>query len=134
MTEFNGDLDHMDWKHGPAAKKMMTLACEVFRSRGALADAAYHLSGWLEQAGFTNIRTEMRRLRMDGDEGRPMRENLVGVYTGMKTPSLRAGGLGFVKSEEEYDSLVQAMRDELVVTENSAHQLYTIYAQKPLES
>ncbi|KAF7977961.1 hypothetical protein HWV62_2057 [Athelia sp. TMB] len=131
LIELNGDLNRMEFKHGPAAKKMMTLVREIFRSGNSLADAVYHLPGWLEQAGFINIRTEMRISSMAGVEGKPMRENCYEVYMAMKTPALKAGGLGFVKSEEEYDNLVQAMREELEVTENAGLQSFMICAQKP---
>lgn len=132
LFELNGDIDRMDWVHGPHARRMMTLAREIFRSGGSLPDAVYHLPEWLEESGFINIHMELSRVPMDGDEGKPMRENTYEVYMAMKTPALKAGGLGFVTSEEEYDDLVQAMREELVHTNNSAIQTYMIYAQKPM--
>ncbi|KAF7979859.1 hypothetical protein HWV62_40619 [Athelia sp. TMB] len=131
LIEFNCDLDRMDYKLGPAARKMMALVREIFRTGNSLADAVYHLPGWLEQAGFVNLRTEMRILSMTGVEGKPMRENIYEAYMAMKTPALNAGGLGFVKSEEEYNSLAQAMREELEVTENAGMQCFMICAQKP---
>ncbi|KAF7980706.1 hypothetical protein HWV62_37167 [Athelia sp. TMB] len=132
LIELNGDLDRMDFKHGPAARAMMTLSREIFRSGNSLADAVFHLPGWLEKAGFINIRTEMRLSPMNGVEGKPMRENCYEAYMAMKTPALKAGGFGLVKSEEEYDSLAQAMREELEFTENAALQIFMICAQKPL--
>lgn len=131
LLETNCDLDRLDFKYGPAVSKMWTLVRETFRVGNCLADAPHHLSGWLEQAGFINIRTEMRRLRMDGVEGKPMRENVYEVWAAVKTPALKAGGFGLVKSEAEYDELVQAMREELEVTENARVQTFMICAQKP---
>ncbi|KZP33428.1 S-adenosyl-L-methionine-dependent methyltransferase [Athelia psychrophila] len=128
------DLDRLDFEVGPAAKKMLTLVGKIVRSGGALLDAALHLPGWLEQAGFTDVRTEMSRVPLSGDEGRPMRDNVYNAYLAMKTPALKAGGFGLVKSEEEYDEAVHAMREELVGTDNAAIQTYVIYAQKPVNA
>ncbi|KZP13759.1 S-adenosyl-L-methionine-dependent methyltransferase [Athelia psychrophila] len=132
LSELNSDLDHVDFECGPAVKKMMTLVREIFRSVDALADAVYHLAGWLKQAGFTNIRTEMRRMPMNGNGGRPIRENICRVYMAMKTPAMKAGGFGFVRSETEYEDLVQAYGEEVAVTDNAAVLSYMISAQKPI--
>lgn len=121
----------MDFACGPAVIKMMTLIREAFRNAGALADVVYHIPEWLEKIGFTNIHVEMRRVSMRGEEGRVMRENNYYAYMGMKTPVLNAGGFGLVKSEAEYDILLEGYKDELVVTNDAAQLIYTIYAQKP---
>ncbi|KZP32664.1 S-adenosyl-L-methionine-dependent methyltransferase [Athelia psychrophila] len=134
LCELNCDVDYLDFEYGPAVKKTMILVREIFRSANVLADAVYHLAGWLEQAGFTNIHTEMRRIPLNGDEGRPMRENSCSVYVAMKTPAMKAGGFGLVQSEAEYDDLVQAYGEEVAVTDNAALLNYTISAQKPSSS
>lgn len=68
LFEVNSDLNHLDFAYIPAMKKMMTLVREIFRITDALPDPVYHLAKWLEQAGFTNIHTEMRRMPWNGDE------------------------------------------------------------------
>ncbi|KZP15341.1 S-adenosyl-L-methionine-dependent methyltransferase [Athelia psychrophila] len=131
LLELNCDLDHLDFEYGPAVKKTMTLVREIFRSADVLAGAAFHLAGWLEQAGFTNIHTEMRRLPTSGDGGKHVRERVCAGYMAMKASALKAGGFGLVQNEAEYDSLLQAYGEELRVTDGAAQQAYVIIAQKP---
>lgn len=49
----------------------------------------------------------------------------------MKTPAMKVGGFGIVQSEAEYDELVLAYREELVVTDSAAVLCYMFSAQKP---
>lgn len=131
LFELNSDIDYMDWEPGPSTKKMFLLQREIFRNSGVLIDAVYHLPGWLERAGFINIHSELRIMPMGGANGKAMRENKCAALAAMKTPALKAGGLGFVESNEGYDKLVEATRDELVDTEDASAQAYMVYAQKP---
>lgn len=117
---------------GLDAKRMMAIVRETFRSANTMADGVFHLAGWLEKTGFINIQTEMRRVPLNGEMGKPMRENLCRAYIGIKTQALRAGGFGLVETEEEYDSLVQAHKEEMTNNDNAAQQAYMIFAQKPL--
>lgn len=94
LFELNGDVDRIDYTGGPAIIKTMTIIREAFRKAGAVADVVYHIPGWLEKIGFTNIHVERRRASMSGEEGRAMRENKYRVYMGIKTPVLSAGGFG----------------------------------------
>lgn len=132
LSELNGKMDYMDWQPGPCTRKMMLLVREIYRKSGALVDAVFHIPGWLEEAGFINIHTELSGVPMGGQEGKEMRDNKCAAYAAMKTPALKAGGFGFINSEEEYDDMVQAMREELIDTVNASVQTYMIFAQKPL--
>ncbi|KAF7984783.1 hypothetical protein HWV62_11772 [Athelia sp. TMB] len=132
LYEFNGDIDRMGWEPGPSTKKMFLMTRETYRRSGVLIDAVYHLPGWLKGAGFINIHTELKTVPMNGEKGKPMRENKCSALAAMKTPALRAGGFGFVHSEEDFDNLVAEMRNELVVTEDASIHTFMIYAQKPV--
>ncbi|KZP28555.1 S-adenosyl-L-methionine-dependent methyltransferase, partial [Athelia psychrophila] len=131
LFELNCDLGRFGFECGPAVRTAMALLREIFRSGNVLVDGVHHLAGWLEAAGFTNIHTEVRRVPVSGEEGRPMRENLCRTYMAMKTPALKAGGYGLVRSEEEYDSVFRAYGEELAVTDGAVQPSYTIFAQKP---
>lgn len=132
LFELNCDLGHIDFEYGPSFKRMMTILREILHSAHKLPDIVYHLPGWLEQAGFTNVQTEVRRVAMSGEEGRPMREGNCSVYLAMKAQALKLGGFGLIQSEEEYDGAVQAYGDEVTVTDNAAQLYYHIFAQKPM--
>ncbi|KZP03824.1 S-adenosyl-L-methionine-dependent methyltransferase [Athelia psychrophila] len=131
LFEMNCDSTHMDYQQGPATFKMLKIVDAVFRSVGALPDAVYHLRGWLEEAGFVNVDTQMRRLPLcHGAPGQDTFNSYV-VHAALKTPVMKAGGFGLVSSDEEYDQLALATQEELWSTENAAVQNFMIYAQKP---
>lgn len=121
----------MDFQQGPATFKMLKIVDAVFRSVGALPDAVYHLKGWLEEAGFVNVDTQMRRLPMCHREGKDTFHSYV-VHAALKTPVMKSGGFGLVSSDEEYDQLALTTQEELWNTENAAVQNFMIYAQKPV--
>ena len=69
--------------------------------------------------------------RSAGQYGVDGNKDLMGVMYAMKTPVSKAGGLGFVSDEEEYDEVVAKTSKEWY--ENNALQdTFTFTARKPL--
>lgn len=65
-----------------------------------------------------------------GQKGIDARDNFMGVFRGMKTPILKSGGLGFVKSEAELDKLLDDLENEWDGTEGAEISFYIVTAQK----
>ena len=87
-----------------------------------------------EERGFTDITVEERSIPLGswaGVRGCQARDNYLDVFRGMKTPVLRAGGLGFIKSEEEYDDMIAELEKEWDTTEGASIEFFIIYAKKP---
>ncbi|KIJ40420.1 hypothetical protein M422DRAFT_173752 [Sphaerobolus stellatus SS14] len=125
------------WKSGSVTEKHQTLVQNLFESRGLLLDCAVHIPQMLSNAGFIEIKTEVKTIplgRWAGQTGIDGRDNFMGVFRGMKTPVLKMGGLGFVQSEAEFDRLLDEVEVEWDATPGSEIEFFIFTAQKPLSS
>ncbi|EPQ59060.1 S-adenosyl-L-methionine-dependent methyltransferase [Gloeophyllum trabeum ATCC 11539] len=118
----------------PVTMRQRALNKALFSARGLLLDCATHMPDLLWEAGFESV--EVRELHLPvgawaGDEGIETRESFLNVFRGMKTPVLKAGGLGFISSEEEFDSMMDGLAREWDETEGSTINLCVFCAQKP---
>ncbi|KAI5123164.1 hypothetical protein M0805_000867 [Coniferiporia weirii] len=76
----------------------------------------------LREAGFVDIRIEMRAVPLGawaGQFGIDVRNDLVGAFQAIKTAAFRSGPFGSLRSEEDYDELMDAMGKELDRTEGA---------------
>lgn len=100
---------------GPNSDKMIELVKALVHHTGLDFKCTQRIPPLLKDTGFVNIKVEKCTLKLGtwGVElGRGLAENHIKVWKGMKTPILRAGGLGIVKNEEEYGALVSAVKTE----------------------
>ncbi|EED80711.1 predicted protein [Postia placenta Mad-698-R] len=122
------------WKAGPVTHKHHSLVHTLFASKGLLLDCAEYIPALLRNAGFINVYTEERAIPVGewaGEVGIDGRDNFIGVFRGMKTPILNAGGLGYVSTEGELDVLLNDVQKEWDVTEGAEFKFFIFYAQKP---
>ncbi|THH14922.1 hypothetical protein EW146_g5486 [Bondarzewia mesenterica] len=109
----------------------------LLEKRGMLVDVADRLPGMLKEAGFVNVSIEERGMKAGawaGKDGCEVRDNYIGVYRGMKTPILNAGGLGVVDSEKEFDDFLDAVEAEWDEIEGTELEMFIMCAQKPLQT
>ncbi|KIM71389.1 hypothetical protein PILCRDRAFT_82832 [Piloderma croceum F 1598] len=125
------DVAQYKWTAGPATLRLFTVVCALILARGMIPDLPLHLPALLEEAGFINIHVEERGVTVYGQEGADMRENTYRAMMTMKALVMNTGGLGFVKSAEEYENLVNAASKEWSETPEAAFQFFVVYAQKP---
>lgn len=98
-------------------------------------DAIDHLETWLEEAGFVNIKIEKRGLPMGawgGDLGKRGLRSTVNAYRAIGEHVVKAGGLGFVKTGRDYDTIVDDFERLCEETPESYLQFWIFVAQKPL--
>lgn len=118
---------------GPKTLQHESLLSKLFAHRDMLRDCASHLPVMLIEAGFSDVRVETRLIllgKRGGKDGEDARDNFMGVYRGMKTPILKAGGLGFFGSEVEFDNFMDEMEDEW--DEGAPVREFTVFlARKP---
>ncbi|OBZ66959.1 hypothetical protein A0H81_13343 [Grifola frondosa] len=115
-------------------EKHLSLVYTLLGAKGLLRDISVHLPKMLETAGFVDVSVEERKVplgHLGGQDGVDARNNFMGVYRGMKTPILKAGGLGFVSSEAEFDEMMDAMEKEWDDTPGAEFNFFIIYARKP---
>lgn len=121
------------WKAGPTTDKHTSLVWSLFRAKGLILDIAKYIPDMLRAAGFIAVHEEERVIPLGkwaGKEGEEARDNFMGVFRGMKTPILKAGGLGFVKSEGEFDALLDAVEQEWDDTPGAEIRFSIIYGLK----
>ena len=125
------DLDN--FKGGPVVDKCNALLAALCDSKGFLFEIASQLPEMLRDAGFVDVHVDCRNTPLGkwaGKYGEDGRDNVVSIWKGMKTALMTAGGLGFVRSEEEYDKLLEDLKRELDGTPGAQKAWVTIYAQK----
>nr|GAT51065.1 S-adenosyl-L-methionine-dependent methyltransferase [Mycena chlorophos] len=119
----------------PCMEKLTALYRAVGEARGLYLDCAYDMPRMLADAGFVDVQRESRMQQMGrwaGANGTAMKENHVGVLRGIKTPVLKAGGYGIVKSEEEYDALIEGLDREWDEVPGTDKEFIVFWARKPL--
>ncbi|KAJ7730733.1 S-adenosyl-L-methionine-dependent methyltransferase [Mycena metata] len=119
----------------PYMEKLTALVGCVARARDLYVDCTDNMSEMLGQAGFVDIRTEAATQELGkwaGEAGVANRDNLVGVFRGLKTPVLQAGGFGHVSSEAEFDQLLQGLEKEWDEIPGTKKQVFIFWAQKPV--
>jgi len=113
---------------------LQLLIQQLHLHRDLLVPCANHVPQLLEEAGFINLTVERRYFplgRAGGEVGATHAYTLGGVYRGMKTPILRAGGLGIIDSEKAYDELLEAVENEWHNHAGNGTHYFAIVAQKP---
>lgn len=86
-------------------------------------------------AGFVDVRTEEITVKIGkwaGEIGEEARDASIGALRGMKGPVMKAGGMGYVTSAEEFDAKMDAVAEEWDRTEGSHRKLKVFYGMKPL--
>ncbi|TFK55516.1 S-adenosyl-L-methionine-dependent methyltransferase [Heliocybe sulcata] len=122
-------------ENGDLSTKHRQMLEKLFASRNLLIDCSVQLPRLLDDAGFKNIHVEERKLPAGswaGPEGEETRDNFIGVFRGMKTPVLNAGGLGYVQSEQEYDEWMNGLAREWDAIEGTTVDICICYAQKSM--
>ncbi|KAJ7499570.1 hypothetical protein FB451DRAFT_1334898 [Mycena latifolia] len=97
------------------ASKGSAILRSLTNSRNMDMDCTQNIPKLLEDNGFGDIHCEIKMRKVGkwaGDLGVANRINHLGLLQGLKTPILKAGGLGYVASEEEYDRLVDGVERE----------------------
>ncbi|KAF8164766.1 hypothetical protein B0H34DRAFT_686476 [Crassisporium funariophilum] len=121
------------WKAGQATTKHQSLVQSLFSAKGLVLDCATYIPSMLRQAGFMNIHVEERSIPLGkwaGQHGVNGATNFIGVFRAMKTPILKSGGLGMVKTEDEFDCLLNEVEREWDDTPGAEIKFYIFYAQK----
>ncbi|KAH9841865.1 S-adenosyl-L-methionine-dependent methyltransferase [Rhodofomes roseus] len=122
---------------GAVTAKHVSLVQTLFQAKGLLLHCAAHIPDMLREAGFVNVTVETANIPLGkwaGPVGVDARNNFMGVFRGMKTPVLKAGGLGFVTTEGEWDTSLDSLEEEWDATPGAVLQFDIFYAMKPIPS
>lgn len=122
------------WQAGPVTVEHFALLLALFKARGLVIDIYKQIPEMMREAGFVDVYEEERSMAIGswaGQYGMDVRDNFMGVFRAMKTPALKAGGFGFVKTEEDFDALMAAMEQEWDDTPGSYIKFFIICGKKP---
>ncbi|KAF7322506.1 hypothetical protein HMN09_00029100 [Mycena chlorophos] len=110
----------------PKMEKLLSMTRILMKHRNIYLNVANDMPDLLKNAGFVDIQRETRITKIgkgvEGEHTKLLKGNILGVYRGLKTPILKAGGFGVVSSEEEYDTLlsdIEAEWDDMPVSEQA---------------
>lgn len=101
------------------------------KKRGLARDCALRIPGWLEQAGFTDIRADGKNSPMGKKWGKTgvLGSNSLGVaFENMRGAFVREG----LVTEEKYDELMEKVRKEFDDCDSMNFVFQVICARKPL--
>ncbi|KAJ7347582.1 S-adenosyl-L-methionine-dependent methyltransferase [Mycena albidolilacea] len=123
-----------EYPEKPCMMKLVSLYRCLTKSRNLYIDCASHMPAMLAEAGFVDIQAEERPLLMGqwaGADGVANATTNIGVFRGIKTPVLEAGGYGKVTTEAEYDALVEGLEREWEEIPGTKKEFVTFWARKP---
>ncbi|KAF7330973.1 S-adenosyl-L-methionine-dependent methyltransferase [Mycena venus] len=118
----------------PCMEKLVAMYRAMGDARGLYTDCTQGIGKMLAEAGFVEIQSEARMTlvgKWAGEAGVANRINQIGVLRGMKTPILKAGGFGYVGSEEEFDRLLEGVEKEWDEIPGAQKEFVIFWARKP---
>ncbi|KAF8205700.1 hypothetical protein K438DRAFT_1964115 [Mycena galopus ATCC 62051] len=127
--------EHVEYPGRPCLEKLAAMYQRLAESRNFDLDCAFHIPQMLADAGFVDIQSESRMQvlgKWAEEIGVACATNQVGVFRGMKTPVLEAGGFGYVTSEAEYDELLNGLEKEWEDISGTQREFIVTLARKPL--
>ncbi|KIK57593.1 hypothetical protein GYMLUDRAFT_246934 [Collybiopsis luxurians FD-317 M1] len=126
------DAKHTSYGVGPYSNKLVSLLYVMYAEKEVVGDLGVYLPKLCEEVGFVDIRCEARRVSIgrSGENGYPSGE-WRDVWKGMKQPLMNAGGCSLVRTEEEYEELLEGATREWDDSNEAGTTFYTILARKP---
>ena len=105
------EVESPDWANGGDDERLMqSAASALWKDRGLLLECGKMIPEILKEAGFVDIRSEIRYLPLGqgaGHLGKLGSASILGAYRGMKRPILEAKGYGLIESEEQWEQILE---------------------------
>jgi len=124
-----------NWYSGPKTAAHVEFLSTFLEAKGLDLQCCEHIPGWMTAAGFVDVRTEEITVKIGkwaGRIGEEARDASIGALRGMVGPVMKAGGIGYVASAEEFDTKIDAVAEEWDRTEGSHRKLKAFYGMKPV--
>lgn len=120
---------------GPKTTAHVEFLSMFLEAKGLDLQCCEHIVEWMTTTGFVNVRTEEITLNIGkwaGRIGEEARDASIGALRGMKGPVMKAGGMGYVTSDREFDAKIDAVAEEWDRTVGSRRKLKVFYGMKPM--
>ncbi|KAF7322405.1 hypothetical protein HMN09_00018500 [Mycena chlorophos] len=121
----------------PYTEKLTAILHSVMTARKLYLNVAHDLPKLLADAGFVDIQRDSRFQKVGktpGEDDTESKNNTIGIFRGIKTPVLKAGGFGLVSSEEEYEALLEGFGREWDGLPPQDQEIIVVWGRKPLRS
>lgn len=116
--------------------KAVKIRDKLLNVRHVVVDIVDHLPGWLEKAGFVDLKIQKRGLPMGswaGEVGKKGFRSTMDVWRAIKELVMKENGLGFVETGEEYEDVVDDFERRMEETPESYLEYWVFTAQKPVD-
>ncbi|KAN0084059.1 S-adenosyl-L-methionine-dependent methyltransferase [Tylopilus felleus] len=124
------------WYSGPKTAAHVAFLSTFLDAKGLDLHCCEHISRWMTAVGFVGVRSKEVTVKIGtwaGPIGEEARDASIGALRGMKGPVMKAGGMGYVTSPEEFDAKVDAVAEEWDRTVGSHRKLKVFYGMKPVQ-
>jgi len=120
----------------PATMRLSQLLRALCEHRNLNFDLGDIVPAKLRNAGFVDVQQDIRDIPFNSLPGSEQRivTNHARCFRSMKSPVLNAGGFGIVKSEQEFDDLMNAVENEWKTNPSSSHRWVVFVGRKPAAS
>ncbi|KIJ59954.1 hypothetical protein HYDPIDRAFT_99653 [Hydnomerulius pinastri MD-312] len=122
-----------NWISGPKTVEYVKFLNDFLEAKNLDLQCCDHIPELMANAGFVDIHTEEVIVKIGkwaGQLGEEARNASIGALRGMKGPVMKAGGMGFARTPEEFDQKMDEVADEWDRTEGSYRKLKVFYGMK----
>ncbi|KAF8843875.1 S-adenosyl-L-methionine-dependent methyltransferase [Paxillus ammoniavirescens] len=123
-----------EWDSGPKTASHVSFLEEFLGRAGLLLRCGAHIADMLENAGFVDVRSEnvvMKLGKWAGQDGVEGREATIGAWRGTKDAVMKAGGMGYFATGEDFDKALDDVAEEWDSVEGSYTLMKVVYGRKP---
>ncbi|KAH7903493.1 hypothetical protein BJ138DRAFT_1020532, partial [Hygrophoropsis aurantiaca] len=119
---------------GPETAAGANLLHHIMVTNGLNPECSKTIGEMLTAVGFVDVHSEdviVQIGKWAGRDGTDARDDFGNAFKGLKDSVVRAGGMGYAASPEEFDRKISMMVEEWDQTEGSCAKLKAFYARKP---
>ncbi|KIJ59953.1 hypothetical protein HYDPIDRAFT_32684 [Hydnomerulius pinastri MD-312] len=123
-----------EWRSGAKTAKHMLFLDDFFGRKGLMMRCTVYLADILKSAGFVDVRAEevtMNLGKWAGQDGIEGRDYTIGAWRGMRDAVVKAGGMGYFATGEEFDKAMDGVEEEWDTIEGTHTQVRVVYGRKP---
>jgi hypothetical protein len=123
-----------EWFSGPKTATHALFIDDLLGQKGMLFRCGVYVIDMLKSAGFVDVKSEdvvMKLGKWAGEDGVQGRDVTIGAWKGMRDATMKAGGLGYFATAEEFDKAVDEVGEEWDSVEGSYTTLKVFYGRKP---
>ncbi|KAF9232580.1 hypothetical protein BU15DRAFT_81083 [Melanogaster broomeanus] len=123
-----------EWVSGPKTATHSLFIDDLLGRKGMLFRCGVYIADILKNAGFVDVKSEdvvMKLGKWAGQDGVLGRDVTIGAWRGMRDATMRAGGLGYFSTAEEFDKALDEIEEEWDSVEGSYTTLKVFYGRKP---